>query len=286
MLCLLLSATLVAQSPSAPAAPPPQTSAPAPAPDTAAEQAAYVIGPQDKLKIVVFEELALSNSFHVGADGTFDYPYIGRVIAAGKTTDQLEDEVTKRLADGYVRKPQVTVEIEQFRSRSVFIAGEVRNSTRMPLTGQMTLLEALVQAGWVSAGAGSQVLLTRNAASAGDPAPGTAPQGPAVLKISLADLQAGKPEANIFLQEGDSIFVPRAERFYVTGLVKTPGAYAHELGMTVQQALALAGGIADKGSNRGIKVKRRVNGKDVEVGVGLNDPVQPGDTIIIRQRLL
>jgi polysaccharide biosynthesis/export protein len=288
MLFFLLSLTLAAQSPSTSAPPskpgtPAAVQAPAGPPGVAAavsDPLAYLVGPQDKLKITVFEEANLSNTYAVGTDGSFDFPYIGRVVAVGKTLRQIEEEITAKLADGYVRQPHVSVEIEQFRSRSVFIAGEVRTSARMPLTGQMTLLEALVQAGWVTANAGTVVIVTRQPA---EPSPGKAVE---LIRISLTDLQAGQQAANIVLREGDSIFVPKADRFYVTGLVKSTGAYAYEPGMTVQQALALAGGITEKGSSRGIKIKRKVNGKDVEVGVGLNDPVQPGDTIVVRQRLL
>jgi polysaccharide biosynthesis/export protein len=289
MLSFLLSLALVAQSPSAPPAPPSQPSTPAAVQAPAAtaggaaavsDPRAYMIGPQDKLKIVVFEEANLSNTYPVSTDGSFDFPYIGRVIAVGKTPRQLEEEITAKLADGYVRQPHVSVEIEQFRSRSIFIAGEVKTSSRMPLMGQMTLLEALVQAGWVTGNAGTMVIVTRQPSE-----PSTA-KGVELIRISLNDLQSGQTAANIVLREGDSIFVPKADRFYVTGLVKSPGAYAYEQGMTVQQALALAGGINDKGSSRGIKIKRKVNGKDVEVGVGLNDTIEPGDTIVVRQRLL
>jgi polysaccharide export outer membrane protein len=55
-------------------------------------------------------------------------------------------------------------------------------------------------------------------------------------------------------------------------------------GLTVQQAISLAGGLTDRGSDRGIKISRKVNGKDVEVGVKMSDPIKPNDTIKVRQR--
>src|SRR5262245_33821941 len=115
MLSLLLSLTLATLSSTAGQAPiqspqrPPRTDA---ADRPANEHRAYVIGAQDSIKIFVFEEPLLSNSYKIAADGTFEYPYIGRVTAVGKTTSELEDEITKKLADGYVRRPQVSIEVE------------------------------------------------------------------------------------------------------------------------------------------------------------------------------
>lgn len=300
MLFFLLS-LMLAQSPvpavSAPAPPavavPAAVTAPQEPADPAAPRAAndprtYLIGAQDSLKIFVFEEPALSNSYKVGADGSFDYPYIGRVAAVGKTLRELEEEITQKLADGYVRKPQVTVEVDQFRSRNIFVMGEVRNASKYPLTGQMTLLEALVAAGYVTTNAGTQVLVVRQPADRTNDKPaGPGEQGIETLKLNLADVQAGKPEANIFLREGDNIIVPKAEKFYVSGFVKSPGAFAHEAGMTVLQALSLAGGVNEKGSTRGIKIKRKgADGKEKDISVDMNDVIEPGDTIVVRQRLL
>ena len=90
----------------------------------------------------------------------------------------------------------------------------------------------------------------------------------------------------MILQEGDTIFVARAERFYVTGQVRSPGAYTFERGMTVLQAISLAGGLSDRGSNRGIKIMRTTGGKKREIGVKLEDLIEPNDTIVVRQRLL
>lgn len=296
MLSLLLSLTLTslpssAAQTAAPVPPPivaapVQTPPPAPVTSRTTDPRAYVIGPQDVLRITVFDEPTLSGTYKIGTDGAFDYPYINRIDAIGKTLRDLETEIEKKLADGYVRRPQVTVEIDQFRSRNIFVMGEVRNASKYPLTGQMTLLEALVAAGYVTQNAGSQIQLVRQPPDKVADQPLAPGQGVETLRISLIDVQAGKPEANILLREGDSIYVPRAERFYVSGLVKSPGVFAHEPGMTVLQALSLAGGVSEKGSTRGIKIKRKVNGKEIEIGVGIGDVVQPGDTIVVRQKRL
>ena len=116
-------------------------------------------------------------------------------------------------------------------------------------------------------------------------APGD-PRGAEILRVSIEDLREGKLQANIILQDGDTIFVPAADRFYVTGFVKQPGSFVLRPGMTVQQAIAEAGGLTERGSTRGIKIIRKVNNKDVEIDASMSYPVRPNDTIRVRQRLI
>jgi polysaccharide export outer membrane protein len=247
----------------------------------------YVVGAQDVLKVTVFDEPQLSGTFRVDADGSFTYPFVGRLKAVGQTLRTIEAELTARLADGYVRKPQVAIEVEQYRSRSVFIVGEVRNPGKYPLVGEMTLIEALAQAGSTTQSAGSELLILHPDDRAGERElnPGATPANQ-TTRVNIADLQSGRLMNNVMLHEGDTVFVPKAERFFVTGYVRTAGAYTYERGMTVLQAISLAGGISDRGSNRGIRVVRVVDGQKIEMGVKLTDAIEPNDTIVVRQRLL
>src|SRR2546422_8559151 len=262
------------------------SSAPKPQPSTSGD---YVVGAQDVLKVLVFDEPQLSGTFRVDADGTFTYPFLGRIEARGQTLRTIERTLTKLLADGYVKRPQIAIEVEEYRSRSIFIVGEVRTPGKYPLSAHMTVIEAIAQAGSTTANASSEILiLRRGSGAAADGAPLT-PGAAGVtqtLRVSLADIESGQQAANVILQEGDTIFVARAERFYVTGQVRSPGAYTFERGMTVLQAISLAGGLSDRGSNRGIKIVRTTGGKKREVGVKLEDLIEPNDTIVVRQRLL
>ncbi len=247
----------------------------------------YVVGPLDVLRVTVFEEPQLTGSFRVDNDGSFTYPFIGLVGAAGKTLRQIEEILTTRLAAGWVKNPQVTVEVEQFRARNIFIVGEVKSPGKYPINGaQTTLLEALAQAGYISGNAGTEVLVLKpgERPSADDAL--TPESATETVRVPLNELQEGRLSANITIREGETIFVPRAEKFYVTGYVRSPGAYTYERGMSLLQALTLAGGVSDKGSNRGIKAVRVVDGKKKEVKLDLTDPIQPGDTIMVRQRFL
>jgi polysaccharide biosynthesis/export protein len=276
MFNLLFASLLAVQG----AAPTPPVS---PSPTRSAD---YVVGSQDVLKVTVFDEPQLSGTFRVDTDGTFTYPFIGRIKAAGETLRRVEGSLSKLLADGYVRNPQVTIDVEQYRSRSIFVVGEVRLPGKYALTGQMTLIEALAQAGSTTGTAGSDVLILRPAEKTDNALAPDAADVANVTRVSLADLQAGRLQENVSLREGDTIFIPKAERFFVTGHVKSPGAYTHERGMTVLQAVSLAGGLSERGSNRGIKVIRVVKGQKTEVTVRLTDQIQANDTIVVRQRLL
>lgn len=273
VLFLLAGAPAAAQTP---ADPPPSR-----------PNADYVVGAQDVLKVTVFDEPQLSGTFRVDSDGSFAYPFLGRIKAFGETLRSIETELTKRLSDGYVRRPQVAIEVEQYRSRSIFVVGEVRTPGKYPLSSHMTLIEALAQAGSTTTNASSEVLVM-HPVSAGSADGALVPGARDVntTRVNLADLQAGHLIDNVVLHEGDTIFVPKAEKFYVTGHVKSPGAFTFERGMTVLQALSLAGGLSEKGSNRGIKVVRVVNGKRQEIGVKLEDVILPNDTLVVRQRFL
>lgn len=260
-----------------------QSSAPA-SPGASSE---YVVGAQDVLKVTVFDEPQLSGTFRVDADGTFTYPFIGRIKAAGETLRTVESTLAKLLADGYVRRPQVAIEVEQYRSRAIFIVGEVRSPGKYALSGEMSLIEALAQAGSMTGNASTEVLILRPNETRRDAA--LAPDATDVAnvtRVSLANLEAGQLGQNVMLREGDTIFVPRAERFYVTGQVRAPGAFTFERGMTVLQAVSLAGGVTDRGSNRRIRIIRVVDGKKKEISAKLSDHVEPNDTIVVRQRLL
>jgi polysaccharide export outer membrane protein len=112
--------------------------------------------------------------------------------------------------------------------------------------------------------------------------PGAA--GAQSVRLNVKDLQSGKTSQNVQLQDGDTIFVPKAETFFVTGHVRSPGSYVYEPGMTVLQAIATAGGLSERGSNKGIKILRTVNGAQKEISAKTTDAVQPGDTLVIRQR--
>src|SRR5262249_50870647 len=108
----------------------------------------YVVGPQDVLTITCYDQADLSGKFTIEADGTFTYPLIGRFRAGGLTLRKVEDALKKQLVDeGFFRNPQITVAVETYKSQKVFIVGEVRTPGTYPLSGNMSLVEAIARAG-------------------------------------------------------------------------------------------------------------------------------------------
>jgi polysaccharide export outer membrane protein len=275
MAFLLLLLTLAApQSPPGPSSPP-ATAAAAQPRDTAS----YVIGPQDQLAITVYDEPDLTNRYRVDDSGFISFPLVARIAAAGLTVGEFEDRLRSTLANGYIRNPQVRVDIEQYRSQSVVVTGSVRAPQKVTMTGSMmTLLEALALAGSPTVDASNEVIVTRRKRD------GAQSDELEEIRVNRRELELGRSGRDVLLRDGDIVHVPTAQRFYMDGQVRNPGTFVLDPGMTVQQAIALAGGLTERGSDRGIVAKRTVNGKTVDVAVRLEDKVQPGDTVIIRQR--
>jgi polysaccharide biosynthesis/export protein len=250
------------------------------------DAANYIVGPGDLLAVHVFYEPQLSGSFRVENDGQFGYPFLGRVKAGGRTVASVAGLIKERLSDGYLRNPQVTVDVEQFRSQSVFVMGEVRTPGKYVLSGSITLLDALAQAGSPTASAGAEVLIL-HPKTAATGAPTLPDQRDAdITRVNLREIEDGKLSRNVNVRDGDTVFVPKADRFFVIGMVRNAGAFVLERNMTVLQAISTAGGISERGSNRRLKIVRIVNNKRKELDAKPTDLVQPGDTIIVRQRLL
>ena len=265
---------------------------------TRAVSPSYVIGPQDQLSITVYDEAELTGKYRVDNEGFFSFPLLERLRAAGRSVADLQSEITAMLANGFLRNPQVRVEVDQYRSRSVFVSGEVRAPGKITMNSNaMTLLEALAQAGSPTTNASDVITVTRRpelaagsstgssgavVGESGQPQPGAGE--PMIMRVSRRDLETGRAGHDLVLQDGDIIHVSPAQRFYIAGHVRNPGFYVLEQGMTVQQAIALAGGLTERGSDRGLTVTRLVNGKAIDVPVRLEDGVSPNDTLNVRQR--
>jgi len=105
----------------------------------------YTLGPGDKLRVVVFGQDGISNTYIVDAGGNISLPLIGSVAARGITTRQLSARIAERLKQGYVREPHVTVEVESYRP--FFILGEVTTPGQYPYVADMTVEKAIAIAG-------------------------------------------------------------------------------------------------------------------------------------------
>ena len=237
----------------------------------------YVIGPQDSLSIIVTDESDLTGKYRVDGDGTISMPYLSRVLLAGLSLAEAQDKVTALLKKDFIRNPQVRIEVDQFKARSVLMTGEVRTQGKLTLPGTtMSLLEALALAGSATQNASNEVLIMH------PPKPGE--KAPEPITVNRKDLELGKAGRDIVLQDGDIVNVPVAKRFYISGFVKNPGSFVLDTGTTVGQAIILAGGLSDRGSDRRLKIGRVLNGKTVEISVSMEDKVLPNDEIKVKSR--
>ncbi len=151
-------------------------------------QEPYTLANGDRLRVIVFGQDSLSNTYAVDSVGHISMPLIGSVGAKGQTTKALEQQIASRLRGGFLREPKVSVEVEQYRP------------------------------------------------------------------------------------------------FFILGEVTTSGQYPFVNGMTVQTAVAIAGGFQPRADRYVAEVTRAINGEVVSGKVPLDTPVRPGDTITIRER--
>src|SRR5688572_26767483 len=127
----------------------------------APQSADYVIGPQDILLVTSFDQETLSGKYPVDSDGTFTFPLVGRVRAGGLTLRKLEAELKRLLRDGYFKNPQLSVGVELYRSQKIHIVGEIRTPGTYPLTGDMSLIEAIARAGSTLPTSSGEALIVR-----------------------------------------------------------------------------------------------------------------------------
>ncbi|HVY20040.1 MAG TPA: polysaccharide biosynthesis/export family protein [Bauldia sp.] len=152
--------------------------------------APYQLDAGDQLRVIVFGQDDLSNTYVVDQSGHISMPLIGAVPARGMTTATIEAEVGKRLRNGFLRNPDVSVEVSQYRP------------------------------------------------------------------------------------------------FFAMGEVGNPGQFAFLPGMTVQQAIAVAGGFTPRADKFTVEVTRSYGGRVESAQLKLSDPIMPGDTLYIRERII
>ena len=128
---------------------------PLPAPDTTSASGAYRgatdyrIGAQDLLAISVFGVEELNKEVRVNSNGQVSLPLIGAVMAGGKTIPELETELGKKYAGGYLQNPQVTVFVKEFTSQRITLEGAFKKPGIYPITGRTSLLQAVAMGGGV-----------------------------------------------------------------------------------------------------------------------------------------
>lgn len=219
----------------------------------------YVVNRGDVLNITVWDhpELTIPQGSDrspseagnwVHSDGTIFYPYVGKVAVAGLKVTEIRDILRERLAE-YIQDPQVDVTVAAFRSKRVFLTGEVKQPGTQPITNvPLTLLEAISEAGGLTKFADwTDVTLTRNGVT---------------RRFSLRELyQKGNTRQNVLLRPSDIVHVSRndAAKVFVLGeVVKPQSINFGRSDITLAEALTDAGGFAQATANAsGVFVVRK-----------------------------
>jgi len=261
----------------------------------------YRIGPEDLVEISVFEVAELSRTVRVSISGQISLPLIGGVHAAGLTPVQLERELTGLLKQHYVKDPQVSVFLKEFKSDPVSVFGAVKMPGLYTIQTRKSLIEVLAMAQGFAESTirqpGRFIIVTRKAAAQISPeavvatvpegnakvvvaqaaAVGedvrTDPKASAILEIPIKELlQSGDPKWNVPIFPGDVIKVAPAGTVYVGGSVARPGAFplTDFDNVSVIQAVAMAGGTIKNADKKGaVIVRRDAAGNRVEVKINM-----------------
>jgi polysaccharide biosynthesis/export protein len=255
----------------------------------ASEGASYAVGSGDVLTVVVGEEDELSGEFQISDEGSIVYPLLGAVEVEGLDLPAIADLIRTRLAADYLVSPQVAVYVKEYGSKKVAVLGDVPKPGFFSLTADSSLLSLLSESGLKLAGADTTVVVTRSSGN------GAAAPVPLVLKLDelLNPFHEQKP---VRLGDRDRIFVKSGVggRIIVSGKVKRPGVIALSEGMSVVEAINKAGGVADFGSLKGVRIVREseegsevinVNVEAMIKGDASQDvPVRDGDIVVVPRR--
>lgn len=263
---------------------------------TLALETDYIIGPQDELMIEVWDNTDLTRQVSVSLSGYFNFPLIGEVYADGLTVEDLQKKITERLADGYLKNPQVTVTVSAYRSKQISIIGEVKKPGTYPYTRNTSIIEIISMAGGLTNEAGSEAYIIHPeeiesfkisennllSPQRRTPEAGSKSNNKDNIEIiNLKDMLESGQNIYLLLRKNDTIYIPRADFFYILGEVKNPGQYKIEENTTVLKAISTAGGYTVKANLKKIIIVRVINEKEKELNGHLSDLVLPNDIIKI-----
>ncbi|HXY15184.1 MAG TPA: polysaccharide biosynthesis/export family protein [Terriglobales bacterium] len=244
------------------------------------EDGLLLLGAADLLDISVYNVPELTTKARIDSNGEINLPLINNVRVAGLTSEGAEKVIEKRLAeDGFVKNPHVTVFVNQSVSQFASVLGEVTRPGVYAIAGEQRLFDLISSAGGLTEKAGRSISVTHR----------SQPEAPTTVAISRS--LAEHPESNIRIIAGDTIIVQKADVVYVVGDVGRPSGMLMESGgLTVLQAIALAGGTTRTAKLTGARIIRKGPNGISETPVQLKKileakapdlPMQPDDILFV-----
>jgi polysaccharide biosynthesis/export protein len=286
-LAALCAGTAIAQK-FAPKALPPVTDAPTIGKNLTAHaahpptQESLLIGPGDLLHVSVLREPELGEEVRVRDSGNINLPLIGNVHVAGLDPGTAAATIAALyFKENYLKHPDVDVFVKQYASEPVSVLGQVHKPGTYMITAPRTLLDLLAMAGGLTPVADRHIMIER--------APGAKQREE---RVFLSNRPHDALMANVMIDPGDRILVPKAGIVYVLGDVGRPGGYVmeNESRMTVLQAVAMAGGVSRTANEKKARIIHNLNGafdaeelplRQIEKGEAPDELLHADDVIYI-----
>ena len=247
----------------------PTTTVPPVAPAIAVVDRDYVLGPSDVIEASVLGRTDFTTRGRVSEEGSIQLPYLGATAVAGKTSVQLADQLARDLEKGgFFPHPIVKVEIVSYASRYVTVLGNFGSPGLVPIDRPYHLSELVARVGGVKESGADYVVLRS----------GKTPE----RHITITSLATGDGSDDPIISPGDKIYSPPVDVAYISGQIKSPGAFGIRPNMTLRMALSRSGGLTDQGSEKRISITR---GAKKIPRADLDSVVQSGDVIVIGERL-
>jgi polysaccharide export outer membrane protein len=254
-------------------------------------QEEYRVGPGDVLDIAVFQVEELNRKARVSGSGTLILPLLGEVPVGGKTVAEVERMLAEELGRTFLRDPQVSVFVEEYRSQQITVMGAVEKPGVFNVYRPRNVFEMLSEAGGLTEDAGSKVYVQ----TVGIDAQTGQPTQDAIIIDLKQVLESSDPTLNVVLRGGDTVHVPRGGTVFVEGAVRKPGAYQMRGEVNVLKAIALAGGTQFEAREGEIQVFRQETGDKQVIDIdlkGIRDGRVPdvalrdGDIVIVKSDLI
>lgn len=239
----------------------------------------YAIGAGDEVRVTVYGQPELTADGQVSATGMIVVPLLGNLSIAGKSSAEAAFLIAERYQQGnFLKNAQVNLVVTKYRSQVVAILGKVNRPGKLVLEGPTSLTQALAWAGGIAPNGSERLILTRISKNGRQER--TEYDLQKLLNYDADELQT------MWLQDGDTLYVPNAGRFYVNGEVHAPGMFPLDRPLNVMQALSAGGGPTARASESSVKVfRQQADGSVKELKVKPDERVMDGDVLVVKESL-